>query len=111
MWDDSDTLGVINNVYVNHAEVRRAARAAETAGQSVSTGPLISGGAAAVSAVPGGMSAPAFGEVIDVLESRLAAFRVATQGWADEVQAAVAAYEEADVDAADGLSRTRWQAV
>ncbi len=109
MWDDSGTQGVIKHVYVNHTQVRTAARIASDAGDSVSAGQLHQGAATAIAAVPGSESATAFSDVADVLAARVRHFQSAVEQWSDDIHDAVAAYEAADTRAANGLSHTSWR--
>lgn len=96
-------------MYVNHKQVRTAARVASDASDSVSAGQLHQGTSTAIAAVPGSQSATAFSEVADVLAARLRRFQSAIEQWADDIHDAVAAYEAADTRTADGLSRTGWR--
>lgn len=103
--------GVIKFVYVNHVEIRRAASDASEAAQSVSVDLIPQAASAVAEAVPASQSAAAFIEIADALEPRLLAFRGAVIGWADEVHAAVEAYEATDELTVARLTRNRWQVV
>lgn len=98
-------------MYVNRSQVRRAAGTATDVGQSVPVSAVQAGAAEAAAAVAGGESATALTDVSSALKTRLVALQVAVQGWSDEVQEALAAYEALDDATGARLSQMQWRAV
>lgn len=96
---------------IDHGRVRSAASGVRASAEGVSPHRVGDAAAAGAAAVPGYDLAAALSEVGDRLASRLVAFNYALQGWADEVDAAVAAYQETDCAASDRVSRLTWSPV
>ncbi len=91
--------------------VRCAASTVHASAERVSPGRVVDAMASGAAAVPDGELAAALSEVGDTVESRLVAFNYALQGWADDVDTAVAAYRETDDAARVQVSGLTWRPV
>lgn len=96
-------------MHVNYSDVRRAARQAEAAGDAVPTEGMRRAATEVGTSVNGSEASRAFAELADALTPRLAALRTAVTEWAQDVQAAVAAYEESDATTNARLTAMDWR--
>lgn len=96
---------------LSHDHVQGALRHADLAQSAVAQDGVADAAAAAASAVNGGELAAALTEVGPRLDSRVRALRHAIEGWASEVNAAVAAYDNTDHDSVATLRRYSPEAV
>lgn len=92
-------------------QVRAASARAGAAVDDVPVNQVPTATSAGAHAVPGSQLAAALGDVGPELDKALHTFADACAGWAFDLDASVAAYEETDAAAKARLDRMTWRAV